>query len=922
MITHRTLRSRLLCQAACLIFSLVPAVSAVAQSAAPEPAKGEENITVRAAKRLLKEKNSPSAVTELGTKQIEAVGVSGSAASLLRQAPSVNVYQQGIGDNAPVLSIRGVRGLEVASTLDGVPMQDLLNGGTGANNGGDPALANNIGAYFSLPQIDGVSIYPGVAYPNKNTFGTIGGTIAYSTKRPSPDMGIDVFGEVGSFQTFKEGFTLNSGAVDGPFGTGENAPRVMLQYSNLQTAGFVDYTPARYNNVQFALDKPYDDGASKFQATVLYNTASGLLENEAVPLPYLNQNGLFSNYSPEVWQDAERNDFLTIILKNDTYVNDWLSAGITGFFLQNNNQTDNYAGLPYLAPAGINTPVTVGGSAPFINNPAGFGLGDAGFYGPGTPNYLAGIYPYNPLAQYPVGSKYCPTKFVNLYASAGLSAPCGLNSLLAVGHSYTYGLQPRFTILPPDIYGIANTIQVGGLVAKETAPSTKFYYGATPEVAQSAQNLAPFWPIGPFGGFDGGTQRTIFQGYLQDKIDLLNNTLHLTPGVTLEGTYSSFDQSEIYNPVAAEYVHFKSTKWDREWLPFFNISYDFDKIAPALRGVSVYGSTGESALFAPVTDFGPNVNGPPPSASIVHMYEGGVKYNIPGLLITADYFYQKVDRDFGYFTAQSGPEAGFTIYNDNGQREFKGVELSAVWQVVPDLQLYGNFSHQLAHYLQNNFGFVTISEDQFGIALKGAPVTGVPDWISTFGADWSRKSSLVDGDLAGIRVTEAYTGTQPSTYDIGGFASVPNFTGLTPDIGLAQPGTAIEPGYIAPNGKPYTQCQGAQPAPACTRFSQLSGATVYDPNGGNPAYWVTSLDLNYTLPTPTLPLLKRLKFDLNVQNLFNAHFYQYYFKQVSPSACKATATNPTASEYNCTPSFADAIPGQPFSIFFTVTAHF
>lgn len=76
------------------------------------------------------------------------------------------------------------------------------------------------------------------------------------------------------------------------------------------------------------------------------------------------------------------------------------------------------------------------------------------------------------------------------------------------------------------------------------------------------------------------------------------------------------------------------------------------------------------------------------------------------------------------------------------------------------------------------------------------------------------------------------------------------------------------------------------------------------------------------MPTPYWGVLKRLKFDLNVQNLFDQRFFQYYFKQVSPSACKSTPQNPTASQYGCTPSFADGIPGQPFSVFLTVTAHF
>jgi iron complex outermembrane receptor protein len=210
------------------------------QAIPPKPApSAPEEIVVKAQRLLVKEKNSPSAVTELGTAQIAQTGVGGSVATLLRQVPSVYVYQQGIGNNEPVLSIRGVRGLETAQTLDGVPMQDLLNGGTGAY------LQNNVGGYFNLDQISNVSVYPGVAYPDQNTFGTIGGTIAYASKRPTDAFGMDVFGSVGSFGTYNEGFTLNSGRLDGPLGTGADAPKVMLQYSNLQTQGFIDNTAAR-----------------------------------------------------------------------------------------------------------------------------------------------------------------------------------------------------------------------------------------------------------------------------------------------------------------------------------------------------------------------------------------------------------------------------------------------------------------------------------------------------------------------------------------------------------------------------------------------------------------------------------------------------------------------------------------------------
>jgi iron complex outermembrane receptor protein len=872
----------------------------LAQAGAPAPTsdqKTPESIIVKAQKRLLKEKNSPSAVTELGSSAIAQTGVGGSPQTLLRQAPSIYVYQQSIGDSAPELTIRGARGLETAQTLDDVPVQDLLAPGSSS-------IANNIGGIYTLGQISGVSIYPGIAYPDRNTFGTIGGTIAYDTKRPTNDFYVDVLGSVGSFETYRTGFEVNSGSLDGLLGSGDNAPKLLLNYYNLQTAGFIDYTGTRENEMEFAFDKPYDDGQSKFQATVIYNTGDGYIQNEPIPLPYLNKNGMFSNYPTSQDFGFESNDYLTIILKDSTQINDYVNAGLTGFFLKNDNSTETYGSLAVSPPFGDFNPAAVGtgfnAAAPFINTPAGFNYG--AYYGPGAPNYKAGVYPYNPFTAYPEGTAACPTYIVKEYQAAGQVAPCGLNAEVGVGQSYTYGVQPRVTITPPDIFGIGNTIKIGGLVAKETAPSSRSYFGGYPNVPQTAANLDNIFG----GGFDGGDQRTIYQAFIQDKIDLFDNTLHITPGVTAEGTFSSFKQSNEFSFNTFSYINYKSTKWDRDYLPFFNVSYDFDKVMPSLAGLQVYGSTGQSALFAPVTDFSPNAAGVPPGASIVHLYEGGVKYNTSKAAISFDYFYQKVDRDFGFYTSESGPTIGQTIYNNNGQREFKGVEGSAQYILTPNIQLFANFSHVLAKYLKTDFAFTTVAQDQYGVAIKGDPVTNVPDWLSTFGVDFNKKSVLIADDAFDARFSGTYTGHQSTTYDISGFAQFPNFPGLAPNIGSATPAT----------------CSSSNPPPACTRFSQLSGATVYDPNGGVSPFVIFNLDMNYTLPTPSLPVLKQVKFDLNIQNLFNQHFFQYYYKQVSPSACPTNASNPVGSQYNCSLEFADGIPGEPFSVFFTVTARF
>ncbi len=850
-----------------------------------------ENVTVRSQKRLLREKDAPSAVTELGTAAISQVGVQGSVATLLRQAPSVNVYQQGIGDNEPVLTIRGIRGIEVATTLDGVPTQDLLSGGSGA------FLSDIVGSHFNLDQISGVSIYPGVAFPDHNTFGSIGGTVAYTSLRPDNKAGVDLFGSVGSFGTYEEGFDVNSGRIDGPLGTGVDAPKMMLKYSNLQTSGFIDYTPARYNNMEFAFDKPYNQGQSLFQLTTIYNTANALITPEPVPLPYLQQNGNFSNYNPSQEFFRQDNDYFTLILKNDTYINDYINVGLTAFYLYSDSYTQDYANPSIFAPNGAPGSVAVGGANPFVQVPAGFG--QQGDYGFGKVFYEPTAYPYQPNT-----TANCPASVISSFAAAGQVNPCGTNSEYIRQHFDTYGLQPRVSITPPQIFGIDNTIHIGAIIAKETTNNPQEYLGTTSEFAHTQQNL--------ISGYDGGGQRTIYEPYIQDKIDLLHNTLHITPGVTLQTSDSSQDGSYIFNgtPSAATvnstyyqefgdaFGQYKVHKWDRTWLPFFNIDYDLDRILPAARGVSLYASYGESALFAPIADYTPNSipGAGPPNASIVHMYEFGVKYNRNNLSLNLDYFYQHVTRDFGFFTYQSGPLNGDTIFTNDGQREFKGFEASAIYQITPRWQLFGNVSYTLAKYLATSLASVTVQEDQFGLAVRGTPISGIPDWLSTFGVDYDHHSLLLPKDELNIRFEGQYTGHQYTTIDGNGFQNL----GPIPGLNAAYGSYAY---YNATSGQTFTNTNG----------------------GGISPFAVFNLDMNYKMPIRAAGPLQSLDFDLNVLNIFNQSYFQYFYNQISPSSQGKFTSGPfkgqQISNY-ATGGFDDGLPGEPASITFTVRAHF
>jgi iron complex outermembrane recepter protein len=855
-----------------------------------------ESILVRAQRRMQREKDSPSAVTEIGTAQVRQNSSAGNIVTLLRNAPSVFSYQQGIGMNEPVYSIRGTRGLEVASTFDGVPMQDLLYGGSGSY------LSNVVGAYFTQYQIAGVSVYPGVAYPDHATFGTIGGTLEYHSLRPSEKFGLDVFGQVASFGTFTEGFKLDTGGMDGVLGKGVDAPRAMLQYDNEQTKGYIDYTPARYNSFEFALDKPYDDGQSMFQATVLYNTGSGLVTPEPIPSAYQQQNGNFSNYSPDQEFMRQNNDYFTLMLKDDTYINDYVSAGLTTFYRYTNSTTETYANPTLFSPDGGAGSAAVDGINPFNQTIAGFG--EQSYYGYGSYFYQPGVTTYDGNALFN-NSKYCPASVRNAFAAAGETSPCGYNYNISSTHTDTYGIQPRLSILLPTFWGIRNTIHTGALIAKATQNDMPTYLGISPQAQVYEEQTA----------YSGGYQRDIYTWYLQDKIDLLHNTLHITPGVTYQGTYSEDKQGYVYGgqvsaaatasaycqSYSCAYGSYTGEKWDHNWLPFVNIAYDFDRISPLLKGLSVYGSAANSALYAPVSDYSPTLLGTVPSASIVHMYEGGVQYNTGNLSISADYYYQKVDRDFGYFSYQTGPYAGYSLYTNAGQRLMRGEEAQIKWQVTPNWQLFGNFSHNSTRYLKTYLADVTVQEDQFGYALRGDHVSGIPTWLAQFGVDYQRKNTFLHDDHLNVNLTGRYVGHQYTTTDLTGFENLGTLPGIPYKYGTYD------------------------------YYSILSGSTVTSNSGGIAPYVIFNLDVNYDMPVKNIGPLKKLNFDFNVQNLFNTFYWQYKYQQISPASCGTFKTNPAGftgfagnavSNYGCTAEYSDGMPGMPAFISFTVHATF
>ncbi len=656
-----------------------------------------QKVRIQYKKLLLKEKNLPSAVTELGAREIKQVNpTQGSIQTLLKLAPSVQAYAQGPGQSAPTLAIRGVKNDELAETLDGIPLTSL-EGGSG------DYLSNNIGAPVTLNEIDGVNVYPGIAPPENQGFGTVGGTIAYTTKQPTDDRYAELEGGFGSFDTQHVGFTINTGKL----GDGVDAPKAIMLYDQSQTAGFVSNTNAQFHDFLLNMEKPYDNGLSKVGLLIIFNQGKGAVQTTPTPIPLIQANKFTYNFPKYLGFYNQAGQFLTTILSDETYINPHLIFDGSLFYQHSTDSIDSYAAAS-----------TTDGSFPYSVNvqaPVNF-FGDIG---PSTYHYSPGYFTYDPTA---------------VFGSPGL----GESSEYTIGHDNKIGITPKLNIFLPH-----NTIAIGGLIAKESGSGSQYIYGGT--FAQENQ----------INGYDsfvlgGGAQRTVYVGYISDKIDLLNDKLHIEPAARVTAAYTS-----TITQMNSFYQNVKYQNYTKVGEPYIGVSYD------APFHLIPFANAGKGSLFSPTADYAGGLSGLPgtthaPSPEIVRAFDAGIKYDTPRLYLSADYYYQNISDAFSFY---ENYDLGQFYYANGGGFLLRGVEAAGEFRITPEVDVSGNISFNGTKYTQSDFAFVTLANDQFGYAFKGTPFSNTPDCLANIALDYNK--GPISATLSG-----QYTGTENQTTDI------------------------------------------------------------------------------------------------------------------------------------------------------------
>jgi iron complex outermembrane receptor protein len=798
------------------LFSCVAAISAIglgagavayAQSTTTSSdAYQVNNVTITYKKLKLRQKDIPNAISVLGPKQIQSANpTTGSIQTLLTQTPSVVAYSQQPGQQAVTLAIRGVRNDELSETLDGVPINSLLLGS------GDYLDPGEISSPVTLNEIDGVTVYPGLAPPAKQGFGTTGGTIAYSTIQPTDDRYEELEGGFGSFDTQHVGFVINTGKMSDDI----DAPKAIIVYDQSQTNGYVSNTKAQFHDFLLNIEKPYDDGLSKVGLVIIFNQGKGYIQSDPSPTALINAYGYKFNFplSAGFYHQADQN--LTTILSDETYINKYAIFDGSLFFIHQTSAIDDY-----FNPEGND----------FVYNGISYTPNVQGVY-----SYYGCVGAYNGTADY--NTLNGPTFTYNPTNAFG-SCAAGESDEFSAGHSNIVGITPVLTLFPDDY----NTVVIGGLIAKASenvqaggaaGNGATYIYGG--DGANSTE-------IDGYNGFNigGGAQRTIFSGYIQDTVRLLDNKLQITPGLKVDAAYSS----NIQQTDAGIYMPEKLQNYTKIGGYYLGASYNLPD------NFVLYGSLGKGSLFAPVADYsqgststglagGTNTLDP----EIIHLYEGGIRYDTSRLLLNVDYYYQTISDAFAFY---SDATTDSQYYANNGGYLLRGVEGNGDFQVTPTLSVFGNFSYNEAIYTKSFFALDTLAQDQYGYAFTGTPLSNVPAWNGLVGADYEI------GPFS-IYATGQYTGQEYTTKDL----QVEPY-GDTFYVGQTSDGTLIAGNAQYPYGSPtpvpltYTPnnpngcttsaatCALGENVPA----SPYNAATTTNTKVQNPANFVMNLLFN------------------------------------------------------------------------------
>lgn len=683
------------------------------KTAQDSPETHLSKITIVAAER---------AIATVNAKKFEHVSPAASAVSLLNNVPGFNSRSLGAGGflvSGSAFTLDGFDSSQIGTTFDGIPYINTFLGGF--YGGGDQPAATPLGT----DQIAGVKVYSGANAQSQSSIDGLGGTISFEPVLPSKKFGVTLGMTGGEYASGPYGgggseaverFGINSGAI-----SSLNGFRVLAKFSHTLVHGPQPNVVARINSYYLAAVQPTSSGRIKL--IVLVNNENAQPPT-TYPSPLLAKYGYDYNFPSDVsfFNQASTSRFIALSAKS------LLSSRVIGEIKAFYNGTDNNR---------------VSWSNPIYNNSY------QGYYHDlfDTLKSCSALNAYENYAPNPVPSTAYPNTYNCQVATQMFGSPgAGTAYQHYVQNFSEMGAMGHLTLLFPH-----NTVKVGALGMEAPMLSEESWYGSWPSPLRSGYNMA--WLE-----HDG---QTWMQSYLEDDISLLNNRLHIYPGVkwTQVSMFSNDNQGYYYDfsgSVSKRYAFLeRSIGVNYAFTHHMNVYFNYGRSYKQPNISALYGVIGSSQEPGPVIV----------KPEYVDNIDAGIRFKSVRYFWNVSVF----NRDFSnIFSSTYSDVTGITLTYNAGKAKFKGFAASGGVILPYHMKIEGNIGYTSAKYTENftNVNGVSITN---GMWRPNIPKeTGNLD-LEYDNGPWYGNLSL---HYTGSQYIQNYNTGVTTNFQLGGYALV------------------------------------------------------------------------------------------------------------------------------------------------------